>query len=198
MKRRAISPKEWRSILSYDPDTGHLFWKIKTPRRYIGQRADTRGTRGYRKISYRKTSWLAHRIVYAIVTGVEPPEHIDHINGNPSDNRLVNLRGCVAYQNAMNSVREQRGKDAAKGVRVKVKNGRTEYHAVIKHLEVTHFLGVFPSEDLARAAYQGAGRVIGSGYFCNGERRGMSLEQRIEMLDRELDALKALQHCEAS
>ena len=45
-----------------------------------------------------------HRVMGEAFLGLDPQLHIDHINGNPSDNRVANLRVCSRQENQRNSV----------------------------------------------------------------------------------------------
>lgn len=51
--------------------------------------------------SINRSKVLLHRIIWKMVYG-EEPDTIDHINGDPSDNRLVNLRSVPQGDNARN------------------------------------------------------------------------------------------------
>ena len=46
-------------------------------------------------------SYYAHRVVYKLLKN-EEPELIDHINGNPTDNRIENLRSVDNQTNSRN------------------------------------------------------------------------------------------------
>ena len=46
---------------------------------------------------------LLHRLVWALVYG-RFPKQIDHINGNPKDNRVENLREVTTSENNLNQV----------------------------------------------------------------------------------------------
>jgi hypothetical protein len=78
---------------------------------------------------------------------------IDHINGNPLDNRRVNLRICTPAENARNR-RAQRGSHAGyKGVHW---HNVGKWRAVIWANGVRHDLGVFGSREEAASAYDKA------------------------------------------
>lgn len=42
-----------------------------------------------------------HRIIYKLVTGLEPEGVIDHINNDPTDNSWINLQDITPYENSL-------------------------------------------------------------------------------------------------
>lgn len=96
-------------MLSYDPSTGFLHWKVD---RHCGRgrvfaRAGTRAgsidkSTGYERISVNYVHCHSHRLSWLLTHGVWPSGDIDHINGNPSDNRLSNLRDVPHRVNLQN------------------------------------------------------------------------------------------------
>jgi hypothetical protein len=81
---------------SYDPETGQLT-RLKTGEAYKPNRKD-----GYVVVGFDYKTYLAHRLIWIMVYGRSPTE-IDHIDGNPSNNALSNLREVTHYDNLMNS-----------------------------------------------------------------------------------------------
>lgn len=186
-----IDPDMWRKLVDYCPVTGGLFWKVKVPRSLIGDRADTNGPKGYRQLAHKGKKYLAHRVIFALITGRAPTHYVDHINGDPADNRAWNLRGCEQWQNTINSSIRPNNTSGFKGVSAVISQGRTQYRAAIKSHGKTYFLGLFSTKEEAKAAYQGAARVIGGGFFSDGERRHVSPEQEMAELRARLAQLEA-------
>ena len=106
----------------YDKETGKLFWK-RRPRshfrtewaqnnfnlRFAGKEAGcSNGTR-HSNVTIGSRHWPAHRIVWLWHTG-ELPKLIDHIDRNPSNNRIENLRPCTKSENMINSRRRAAGR----------------------------------------------------------------------------------------
>lgn len=103
-------------LLRYDPKTGKLFWKNRPESHFKRERdAGSWNTRyagseafagvdfcGYRVGAIDQSTYKAHRIIWAMVNGCEPSSQIDHINGDPSDNRIENLRLVDCMANARN------------------------------------------------------------------------------------------------
>jgi HNH endonuclease/AP2 domain len=81
-----------KSILRYELHTGKLFWIVDKGRVEAGDEAGTKSGRGYVEIKIDGKSYLAHRLAWLYMTGGLPTHEIDHINGNPSNNRWINLR----------------------------------------------------------------------------------------------------------
>ncbi len=64
-----------------------------------------RGNGGYDRINLNRKKFSVHRLV--ALTFLENPEHkpyVDHINRNPNDNRLENLRWVTGSENNMNRI----------------------------------------------------------------------------------------------
>jgi len=116
-KKPLPSPELLRQLLRYEPDTGKLFWRERTPlsepndkkrkifnTQFVGKEAlTTKLQQGCLMGSVKKTKVYAHRVIWAIVYGEWPKEVIDHIDGDPSNNRLNNLRHVPQVINTMNS-----------------------------------------------------------------------------------------------
>lgn len=95
---------------------------------------------------------LAHRIAWSIIHGSIPDGmHIDHINGNPTDNRLQNLRLVTAHQNMRNSRRHHVNSHGVKGVCWDKKNGK--WSSEIRTPNRRVFLGRHDTKGMAALAY---------------------------------------------
>ena len=123
--------------INYNPDTG-LFFAITNIEKPIG----TRNKDGYIVFRANKKLFYAHRVAFFLINGFVP-KIIDHINRNPSDNRIVNLREATATLNAQNKV--------FKGV-TKPKHTKKWAAAITCNRKRLH-LGYFDSAEQAHEAY---------------------------------------------
>lgn len=83
-----------RAKVTYDTSTGNITDNI------TGKVLGGNTANGYKSIGLFGKRYLQHRIAWLLVTGSWPEHQIDHINGDRSDNRWVNLRQCT---NALNN-----------------------------------------------------------------------------------------------
>lgn len=100
--------------------------------------------------SKRNTTEKMHRLIL----GAKPGEIVDHINGNPSDNRRCNLRIVSDKQNARNTKTYSTNKTGYKGVAV-VKCSRRYSAQITVNYRKIH-LGMFDCPKDAAKAYNEA------------------------------------------
>ena len=86
-----LTAEELQKVLNYDPLTGIFVWQVG-PRK--GAKAGTKGVKGYVQIVFQRERYYAHRLAWLYMTGEWPKQHIDHLDGDPSNNRFQNLIYC--------------------------------------------------------------------------------------------------------
>lgn len=151
---------EWvKQYFDYEPETGIFTWKNPTCIAEIkGRAAGTPDKGGYLRMRCMGVRFFAHRAAWAWVHGDWPPENmqVDHINGNPADNRICNLRLADNAQQQMNLRRRKVGVSGLRGV---VRDNKTGYwRAQLMHNKRSIYLGTFKDKAEARAAYLVAAR----------------------------------------
>jgi len=145
-----ITPTDLRNLIEYDCNTGALTWRaragnVKHNNRWAGRAAlNNAAESGHLRGAILGRVAMAHRVAWAIHYGEWPNGVIDHINGNPADNRITNLRVGTQHQNAMNR-RKKIGKTSRyHGVSYCKRDKK--YYAYVKHKYKTHYLGCFSDE----------------------------------------------------
>lgn len=106
--RQDLSYEAVAAILAYDPSTGVLTFKHASRRSPAGRPAGRKDSKGYLRTRIGKAEYKNHRLAWLLHNGVWPVLEIDHINGNPADNRIANLRDVPATLNGLNRVRAMR------------------------------------------------------------------------------------------
>lgn len=116
--------------------------------------------RPYGACRVNKKEILLHRAIWFYHNGWLP-KYLDHIDGNPFNNRIENLRPCVQAQNNYNMKKPKTNTSGVKGVRFCA--GRTKpFRAQIRVKGVSIHLGYYTTLKDAAAAYaEGAAKYAG-------------------------------------
>lgn len=101
-------------------------------------------------------------LLHRLIMGAPKNMVVDHINGDPLDNRRNNLRLATRLQSVMNRGKLKCGKAPFKGI---TKRGK-RWEASIKIHGKSHYLGVFDCPGCGHNAYVQAAREL-FGEFAN-------------------------------
>lgn len=148
----------------YSHKTGLLTWKARPLHHFAHpERANNINSRqagkqvkvidhyGYVIVRLNQTNYRVHRIIWKMMTGNEPDNLIDHINGDRSDNRFGNLRPATYSQNNQNGKFRSSNTTGYKGVTYD--KSRNKYQSSI-WLNKQHIsLGRFETPEAAHQAY---------------------------------------------
>lgn len=154
-----------REILHLDAENGTLRWKqrpvsfFKTHAhanawnaRYAGREAFTaKNGGGYHHGSIGGITVTAHIVIWALYYGEHTPGLIDHIDGNPSNNRPSNLRAATHGENNRNR-RSARG-STSQYLGVYWDKNKSLWRAVIRLEGRPNLIGYFRDEWEAAQAY---------------------------------------------
>lgn len=148
-----------REVLSYDSGTGAFTWRVAKRGLAAGMQAGT-VTGGYRQIQIDGKLYKAHRLAWLLAHGCWPAGDIDHINGEPSDNRIANLRDVPRRVNRENQ-RKPHADSKTKVLGVCAYRGR--YVTRIKSAGRRIHIGTFDTPAEAQQAYLDAKRAMHEG-----------------------------------
>ena len=156
-----ITHAELTRVLAYDEHTGLFTWRVqKSKRLNVGQQAGTLSNRGYFLISFDAKKYQSHRLAWFYVHGVWPSV-VDHINGDPLDNRICNLRDVSVSVNCQNLHRAT--VNSKVGVLGVVQRPNGKFVANIRPPGGRpKYLGQFATADEAGAAYLTAKKALHS------------------------------------
>jgi hypothetical protein len=154
-----MTQDQLKNILSYDPETGLFHWRIKPSRRFTAGMQAGSSVNGYIRIHTNGRQYGAHRLAWLYIHGVEPEYQIDHINGNPSDNRIVNLRQATALENAQN-IRKPQKNNSHGNLGVTYDPKKKLWRVRISINGTRKYIGKFKSQEQAAQAYLEAKRAM--------------------------------------
>ena len=148
-----------KELLSYDPETGKLYWK-QSVARWIkpGDEAGTYVKRAV-DVTVDKKTYRAHRVIWLMQTGKDPGSNIvDHIDGNYYNNRFTNLRLATPHQNLCNQKRRIDNTSGLKGVSWSKERKKWQAGIFVRGKRIA--LGRFNTKEEAYAAYCEAARRL--------------------------------------
>lgn len=165
------------TLLRYEPLTGKLYWRERaahqfrggarrTPQhaarqfnsRFAGKEAFTALRNGYRCGCVDYSNLYAHRVIWALQTGMWPDE-VDHINGDPQDNRWENLRAVNRAENCLNARCRRDNTSGVLGVQWSSRKGKWRARITRGGKQIT--LGFFSDLEAASAARLAAEEKLG-------------------------------------
>lgn len=114
-----LSPEDIAAIkeaVSYDPETGVFLRKTSAGRNRKGSVAGSSDSYGYSRIKVGSRPYKAHALAVLFMTGALPVGVVDHINGDPADNRWANLRVCNQSANLRNTALRSDNRTGLHGV----------------------------------------------------------------------------------
>ena len=127
-----LTQEKLQHCLSYDETTGNFKWvNSNSTRKQFRDRAGFLRKDGYVCVRIENIQYMAHRLAWLYAYGVFPDEQIDHINGNRSDNRLINLRVATQKENGENRKLHRNNTSGHRGVIWK--KSHKKWEVVIRH-----------------------------------------------------------------
>ena len=175
-------------LLRYEPETGRLFWRERALKHFGGtnpeqamrlwnakwagkEALNCNDDNGYRVGAVFSKPVKAHRAIWCMVHG-HWPKIVDHIDGNPENNRIENLRNVSYAESAKNLGTRTDNKSGVVGV--SWVSSRKKWLADIRADGKTICLGRYSLFDDAVAARAAAN--LKYGFHENHGKRPASME----------------------
>lgn len=149
-----------KEVLHYDPETGVFTWRVTRGRN--AKAGDVAGwpDRGYVRIEVAGRTYRAHRLAWLYVHGVWSSQVIDHIDGNPKNNAIANLRDVSLAVNGQNQRKPRSGSQSR---HIGVNRSGARWRAQIFIGGKNKHLGLYDTPEQAHAAYLHAKRSLHEG-----------------------------------
>lgn len=152
----ALTIERLRYLLHYDPVSGVFTRRVKSNRWKVGGVLGSVGGTGRVQFRVDGKNYLAHRLAWFYTYGTWPLGEIDHIDHDPLNNRISNLRDVTRSVNQQN--RRCAPRHSSTGVLGVHKSGRG-FSAAIKVQGAQVYLGWFNSAEQAYDVYIAAKRT---------------------------------------
>lgn len=141
-----------KEFLKYYPETGIFIWNVQKGQRIkAGDIAGTPQNRGSIVIKINGKQYLAHRLAWLYTHGEFPSRLIDHLDGDPSNNRLNNIRECTNSENLKNQSVSKRNTSGFKGVTFHKLSGKWQAGARLNGKRI--HLGLYNTPEEASKVY---------------------------------------------
>tara|TARA_R110002167_G_scaffold83526_8_gene226815 strand:- start:2904 stop:3512 length:609 start_codon:yes stop_codon:yes gene_type:complete len=172
LREKLITVQTLKRMVAVDTDSGRIFWKERDISffadgkqsahqncaawngKYAGKEAFLTDANGYRCGRIFQKQYPAHRIVYAVAHGRWPSGNIDHIDGDPKNNSVSNLRDVTQTENMQNCRIRSDNKSGCAGV--SWHKARMKWHVRITDSGKTKSLGYFCDLEEAISTRRGA------------------------------------------
>lgn len=142
-------PLDQQELLSTFKYSEGVLIRLRSIRgRQSGTLAGSRAKNGYYYVSFNKVKYLMHRLIWFYHHGYFPAT-VDHINGDPGDNKIENLRAASRHQNMRNTKMRTNNSSGYRGVS---KVGK-RWHVCITYGGGTVHLGNYDTPEEAARVY---------------------------------------------
>lgn len=135
-----------KALHLFEYKDGQLYWKNAVRPSFNGKEAGYDNGNRYKKVTVEGRQYYVHRIIYLMRHG-DCPQFIDHVDGNPSNNKIDNLRQATASQNTINYIRKRKSNTGV--CNVAFDKRRNKFNVYVRVNCKPKFFGGFEDLELA-------------------------------------------------
>lgn len=144
--------EELLRLFNYSLVSGRLWRRVSvSPNTVEGQLVTRSHNAGYLAVGIQGKAYLAHRVIWCMVTGQWPTACIDHSDGRRDNNCWLNLREASRTENNRNTSGWEHSKSGVKGVYPARASGRWEARITVDSKAL--YLGTYDTVPEAKAVY---------------------------------------------
>lgn len=143
-----ITQQELLSLFDYKD--GGLYYKDRImsrgrPSVRNGEKIGSMMTNGYLNVALNKKKYLVHRLIFLYHHGYLP-KFIDHVDGNPSNNAIENLREATMAENMCNTKTRTDNTSGVKGIHFNKQKKKWQAKLLVRGKQMAR---VFNTKELA-------------------------------------------------
>lgn len=148
MKSSTLTQERLQELFFYDANTGVFVRRVfRNGNAKAGVVVGYPDKFGHLRTMVEGDLYSLHRLAWLYVNGRWPSKHIDHIDGNPANNQIANLREATVAENGQNLC----NRSGFMGATWNKSVGR--WQSQIKVNGKSIYLGLFDSREGAHSAY---------------------------------------------
>lgn len=148
-------------LFDYDPKTGWFINRITRGPARKGKRAGSISHSRYRRIVIGQHRYYEHHLAWFYIYR-EWPDELDHIDGDPSNNAIANLRLCNRAQNNCNT-QSLTGESGLRGAYLDHRS--LKWYSKIQFGGQVTYLGSFDTLEEANAAFERAAKQLHGEFY---------------------------------
>lgn len=150
-------------LFTYSHESGELRWKNPPGSKVkCGDLAGWINAKGRVVVRWQGLGVYGHRLAWLLYFGEWPAQHLDHIDGNPANNRIANLRVATVRLNNENRRKPMSNNQTGLLGVSPSRSGRRFYATIRTHGRST-YLGSYATPQEAYEAYVKAKKVVHAG-----------------------------------
>lgn len=114
-KEKKLNHERVLKLFNYNPNTGEITRRVSRGPKKAGSIVGYKRNDGYIAVEINSCAYLIHRLIWFMITQ-QWPSLIDHVDGDPTNNKWDNLRLCNSQENSFNRGMFNTNTSGVKGV----------------------------------------------------------------------------------